>query len=624
MNTGLSAPSQDADQIIQACLTLVNPTSFFLYAGAGSGKTRSLVNALQWLREHNRETMWTQGRRVAVITYTNAATDEIKRRIEFDAFIEVSTIHSFAWSLVSGFDQDIRSWLKENLAREIAELLIQQQNGRAGTKAATEREHSIRSKAERLARLDRIRKFSYSPAGDNRGRDALNHAEVIGLTSSLLRSKATLQQILINRYPTLLVDESQDTNRHLVDALLDVQLNHGSRFCLGFFGDTMQRIFPDGKVNLAASIPQTWAKPEKMVNYRCPTRVLRLINQIRKQADGQEQTSPQDADEGVVRLFLAPAGSADKLRIEAAALKRMAEVAKDPAVLTSTKTLILEHHMAASRMGFSSLFEPLYAADRLRTGLLEGKLPALKFITDVILPLSKALKSNDSFRVAAIVRANSPLLDKALLRTSEDQLEQLKKAKEGAAALGSLFSAEGDPTLKKVLQTVEQVKLFELPSVLHSVLKGDAAPSGPEDEDEPENKRDELSAWTRAVEVPFGQVAQYDLYITDKSMFGTHQGVKGLEFPHVAVLIDDEEARGFSFSYEKLFALKAATAADQKNAASGNETSVDRTRRLFYVTCSRAEKSLAIVAYASDRNRLRQFVLDRGWFEANEIEDLTT
>jgi DNA helicase II / ATP-dependent DNA helicase PcrA len=624
MNPGSNAPSRDADRIIEGCLALANPTSFFLYAGAGSGKTRSLVNALQWIREHNREAMWTQGRRVAVITYTNAATDEIKRRIEFDPFIEVSTIHSFAWSLVSGFDRDIRLWLKDNLAREIAELLVQQQNGRAGTKAATEREHSIKSKAERLAGLDRIRKFIYSPSGDNRGRDALNHAEVIGLTSALLRSKAVLQQILVNRYPTLLVDESQDTNRHLVDALLDVQLNHASRFCLGFFGDTMQRIFPDGKVNLAASIPQSWAKPEKMVNYRCPTRVLRLINQIRKQADGQEQTAPQDADIGFVRLFLAPAGSTEKARIEATALRRMAEITNDPAVKTSTKTLILEHHMAASRMGFSSLFEPLYAADRLRTGLLEGKLPALKFITDVILPLSKALKTEDSFRVAAIVRSNSPLLDKARLRTSEDQLEELKKAKEGAAALRRLFDAEDDPTLKKVLQKVEDVNLFELPSVLKSVLKGDAAPPETEGEDEPENRRDELSAWTRAVDVPFSQVAQYDLYITDKSLFGTHQGVKGLEFPHVAVLIDDEEARGFSFSYEKLFALKAATAADLKNAATGNETSVDRTRRLFYVTCSRAEKSLSIVAYASDRTRLRQFVIERGWFEANEIEDLST
>ena len=32
----------DADDEIQRCLSLDSPVSFFLYAGAGSGKTRSL------------------------------------------------------------------------------------------------------------------------------------------------------------------------------------------------------------------------------------------------------------------------------------------------------------------------------------------------------------------------------------------------------------------------------------------------------------------------------------------------------------------------------------------------------------------------------------------------------
>lgn len=35
------------DDEIAACLNLDSPKSFFLFAGAGSGKTRSLVTALQ-------------------------------------------------------------------------------------------------------------------------------------------------------------------------------------------------------------------------------------------------------------------------------------------------------------------------------------------------------------------------------------------------------------------------------------------------------------------------------------------------------------------------------------------------------------------------------------------------
>ena len=46
---------------------------------------------------------------------------------------------------------------------------------------------------------------------------------------------------------------------------------------------------------------------------------------------------------------------------------------------------------------------------------------------------------------------------------------------------------------------------------------------------------------------------------------------------------------------------------------------IDRSRRLFYVTCSRTEKSLAIVAYSSNPERVRNHVLSESWFEENEV-----
>jgi DNA helicase II / ATP-dependent DNA helicase PcrA len=39
-----------SDDIIAACLNLDQPRSFFLLAGAGSGKTRALVTAVSRLR----------------------------------------------------------------------------------------------------------------------------------------------------------------------------------------------------------------------------------------------------------------------------------------------------------------------------------------------------------------------------------------------------------------------------------------------------------------------------------------------------------------------------------------------------------------------------------------------
>jgi len=47
---------------------------------------------------------------------------------------------------------------------------------------------------------------------------------------------------------------------------------------------------------------------------------------------------------------------------------------------------------------------------------------------------------------------------------------------------------------------------------------------------------------------------------------------------------------------------------------------MDRTRRLFYVTCSRAEDGLALIAYSDNPEKVREHVLNRGWFEDSEIE----
>ncbi len=83
-----------------------------------------------------------------------------------------------------------------------------------------------------------------------------------------------MQRILVNQYPFMLIDEGQDTNRYLIDALLAVQSAHRERFCLGILGDTMQRIYNDGKIRIEESLPNDWAKPKKRLNHRFSRRML--------------------------------------------------------------------------------------------------------------------------------------------------------------------------------------------------------------------------------------------------------------------------------------------------------------------------------------------------------------
>lgn len=621
------------DDEIYACLNLAEPKSFFLYAGAGSGKTRSLVNAISRVRRDSRRQLLLQGRRVAVITYTNAACDEIKKRLEFDPLVEVSTIHSFAWSLISGYDTDIREWLRANLATKISELQAAAAKGRPG-KPAIDRERSIASKQRRLARIGTVRRFVYSPTGDNRGHDSLNHSEVIGITSHFLTNKAVLRNVLVCRFPVLFIDESQDTNKYLMDAFLAVQQAHGERFCLGLFGDMMQRIYSDGKVRLAEAIPESWATPAKKMNHRCPQRIIRLINRIRRDIDAQEQIGRTDKPEGVVRLFVLPNAMMNVAGTEAEIAKRMANVSADAqwaAGVNGYKTLILEHHMAARRMGFDAMFAPLYKVERLRTSLLDGKVPGLRLFSSDILPVVEAMRRKDPFKAAESVRNNSPLLiEKVLAGLGADQLSQLAKAKAAVDALMHLWDNEAMPTFQDVLNSVAETKLFVIPDSLlvfagNSVDEPEVHSEGSagDDEEETAEQDKELSAWREFLATPFDQISAYAEYVSGISPFETHQGVKGLEFPRVMIITSDDEAKGFLFSYDKFFGARTKSPTDLKHESAGEETTIDRTRRLFYVTCSRAESSLAIVAYSEQPESVRQKVLKEGWFDTSEVEVLS-
>lgn len=623
----------EADETIFGCLDLQKPRSFFLYAGAGSGKTRSLVEAIRKVcREQGRRLSLT-GQKIGVITYTNAACDEIKQRLEFDPRVEVSTIHAFAWSLIAGYDTDIRQWVSARLLQDVAELEEAQAKGRPGSKAAVDRARSIENKLRRHAGLNAITRFVYSPTGDNRTRDALGHAEVIAMTADFLGAKPGLRRLLVSRFPILLIDESQDTNRRLMDVLLDVEAAYRDEFCLGLFGDMMQRIYADGKDRLAEAIPERWARPRKRMNHRCPTRVIELINRIRQDEDREEQVPRSDARAGVVRLFVVQQATADKMAVEAAIAGRMAEITGDgnwAAGSQVIKTLALEHLMSARRFGFDAFFEPLYAVERIRTSFLEGTGAGIGLFTREIMPLVIALRASDRFAAAAILRRTSPLLEhKALQEACDKQLDILREAKTACDGLLALVSADEKPSARAVLSYVAKTRLFTIPDVLapfatvdEVALVGDTGGEADRESDEEEQVdfKSELGGWRQALEAPFDQIEKYDRYVRGVSQFDTHQGVKGLEFPRVMVIVSDEEARGFMFAYDKLFGAKVKSKTDLENEAAGKETTIDRTRRLFYVTCSRAEESLAIVYYAADPSLARDALIRQGWFRPDELE----
>ena len=81
------------------------------------------------------------------------------------------------------------------------------------------------------------------------------------------------------------------------------------------------------------------------------------------------------------------------------------------------------------------------------------------------------------------------------------------------------------------------------------------------------------------MKAPWAELVRYRAYLGGEASFSTHQVVKGSEFKHVMVIMDDEEAEGNLFSYDKLFGAEQLSERDEENIAAGEETSIDRTLR---------------------------------------------
>ena len=597
------------DREIESCFSASSPKNFFVFAGAGSGKTRSLINTLNFLDKEQGEKLLMKGKQIAVITYTNAACDEISRRLQYKSIFSVSTIHSFLWELIKNYQVDIKTWIMESVQKEIEELK-QKQTKKSRGKAGEKRAETIKKKTERLAKIRSIQKFSYNPNGDNVGYDSLSHSEVIKMSTEFIATEPTMQDILTSKYPILLIDESQDTKKELIDALLIVCEKYGEKFIVGMFGDTMQKIYNDGKDNLAKCIPDNWVKPVKIMNHRSAKRIVTLANSIRSSVDDQKQQARSDAEEGIVRLFIT-SKSNNKEYVE----KRVAEMmVQDTGDIgwndeEDYKSLILEHHMAASRFGFSELYMPLSNSKKFDTSLREGSIPELSILSKIVFPLLVAYQSGNDFEVAKIIRKNSPLLNKEVFITGlNNQVELLRKAEEAVELLMKLWNDGKVPTCLEVLKSIRDTGLFKVGNRVDEVLA-----------DYSQDENEKITALRTALSAPFYELERYALYVSDNTRFATHQGVKGLEFPRVMVILDDAQARGFLFSYEKLFGVKAQSDTDEKNAHDGKDTSITRTARLFYVACTRAKKSLAIVAYTENEEMVRDTALANGWFLENEI-----
>lgn len=581
-------------------------SSFLLFAGAGSGKTRTLVNLLQQIKKIKKDEMLMRGQKVAVITYTNSACDEIQHRLKHDSLFAVSTIHSFAWELIKPFTEDIRIWKKFKLETQVLELGNKATKAR-NTNARAKHEANKQKKQTELDELNSVNDFIYSATQQLFGKGTLNHTDVIQICAHFLNQHELMRKIIANQFPIIFIDECQDTQKDLLQAIIQTQEQLPEQITIGLFGDLMQRIYSDGYTDIVENLPANWKTPEKTENYRCPNRVRDLINKVRMLTDGLQQTQPVDGNlcDGIVRLFVTDSKTTNATEFEQSVKQRMKEISDDDNWENDIQTLVLEHKMSAKRGGFLDFYDPLSSDSTTRDSLLQGIGKNISFLREQLQPLVYAICENDDFTIMRILEANCPRMQDNESLTSL----VIRQVSESLNSFSSSLDID-QHSIGEILVLLKYNELLDIPEKLLECMDFDSAE---------QVLSDSVIAWKNAMKAPYLQLLNYFKYVENALGFSTHQSVKGLEYPRVLAILNDSESGGFLFKYEKMLEATSLSDTDKKNLTEGKETVLDRTRRLFYVICSRAQKSLAIVIYSENPQAIKHYVVSREWFTEEEV-----
>ncbi|KAB1160103.1 ATP-dependent helicase [Micromonospora sp. AMSO12t] len=594
MTGRIDARDTDADRLIRDVLDRKGKAGFIVTAGAGSGKTTSLVKALAHVTATRRTQFRARTQRIACITYTEVAAAEIHGDVHDDPLVYVSTIHSFLWDVVAPFQSDIGAWIKRQLAGKLDEL-----SGKIDkAKAPTKRDALTQDRARYQRQLDglhSVRKFTYS-VGPDYGRGQVGHADVLKMVPRMLMEQPLLAKVIATRFPILFVDESQDTEADVVAGLIHMYRSVKSDFCLGFFGDPMQQIYPTG-IGQVPPEPD-WALINKPENFRSSRRVLEVVNRVRAAADGNKQTPGRPNEltpEGHAYFIVLPA-DADRVASMDAVRRWLAHRTSSDAWSADgpdgVKILVAMHKLAARRLGFANLHAAFHPKNppALATAFIEGTAWPITPFANVILPLCDASNDNAALR---ILRKHSGLIRDGLAGAGVVR-ERLTSAREAVTDLRGLVAAAGPGSVGKALRFAHRTRLIDPVPQLARYLD----PEGPHsDQVLSEKAREVLDAFMTC---DVRELQGYLRYVSRQSPYSTQHATKGAEFPRVIVLLDDSEGVLPAYSYDKLLGLAELSQTDRENKANGKDTTVERSRRLLYVCVSRAREELAVIVYADN------------------------
>lgn len=623
MTSRIGKPNTETDTVLHQRLVSNGNRHFVMVAGAGSGKTTSLVKALAEVERTQGPVLRRNGQKIACITYTELAVEEIRGDVGNDELFHVSTIHSFLWAIIKPFQNNLRDWIRNRLQEKISEEQEKIEKPRTREATKVRAVEKIERYRRQLTEIDSVKSFRYG-TGSDYSNGVLGHSDILKIGPEFIAGYSLMQTVLTQRFPIIFVDESQDTEPAFVEALRQVACAFPLGFCLGFFGDPVQKIYMQG----AGPIPpeEGWETLKKPENFRCPQAVLRVINRIRAEDDGLQQTrgrhrsidSGEVAVEGSARVLILPADDRRQERLEEAR-RWLADQDGDEGWLEededTLRMLVLVHRMAATRLGFPSLYGALNdkSPDDLSAGLIDGTAWVVRPFMSYLLPLVLARGEGREFELMRLLRKYCPRLQPDALAVA-NTVGLLNDLQEQVDELVVMLQADSGASIGDIACFISDKELMAFDERYIRLIGVYSETANPIGEPAPDN------AGLRFMQCDAPELWGYRKYIEKLSPFATQQGIKGAEFEKVIVVVDDQEGRTNTFSYGKYFGVTEPSDTDLANTATGKDSVIDRTRRLFYVCCSRALSDLAVVIFTEDTMRMRDALLERVFFEPESVK----
>ena len=484
------------DQIREA---LEARESFVLDAGAGSGKTYSLINALNHLRSDVwREKFRANRQLIACITYTNVAKDEILERTEHDDLLRVATIHEFLWSLI----RDYPAELKAAVAKLNDELPDR-----------SSRKKDPEHLAEAFAQGVRV---AYSEFGSNFLEGRISHDDLLAVARHMFDDYPRLSALVGARFPVILVDEYQDTSALVVEILVDCLRRHTTNTVVGFFGDKRQAIYPNVVGELSEQHLSQLVPIKKEENYRCSLAVLELLNKLR---DDIQQAPAGENAKGAVRFIgLRPAPNCS-IRT---AYESVADDLEDAPSFEETKILYLTHRLISREAGYAQLLGAYSKRGGYRKDEFQaGTEAAISFIAFVVNELAEAWQKGDEVRALQLLQVHDFRIH------SHGQLEQTRMTLDRLSEL-----LTGNAPVRDVMALVSDSDLLTIPDRLGDYLE---LACKPDDQVEDDDRKDH--EWiSLLLDVPFTEISAYRRIHQNSTPYSTQHGVKGQEF-HTVILV---------------------------------------------------------------------------------------